>query len=584
MRPVAKLRGVATAALVACAALAAVTPAAVHAQGRTLRIASFDGEYHVTPKGELLVTERITAEFTGSWNGLYRVIPIRYAMDNGSDYTLALQLGDATDENGTKLRTEVERDGALLKIKAWIPNAHDATHTLVLSYRVDNALRFFDEHDELYWNVTGSSWDYPIEAVSARVYLPRGAGNVRSTAFLGAAGSRETSATITEQDGSTLFRANRAVALREGLTIVHGWDPGVVERPTALARAGRFVRSNIVLLFPILTLAGMLLLWRRLGRDPALGSIVTRYEPPAGMTPAEAGVLIDNTVDNRDIAATLVDLAVRGHVRIHEDEKSSLLGFSRHEYRIERITDRTAWASLKPHERDMLEGIFASHPDLVELDDLKNSFYRTLATIRTSLSRTLTSDGHYRRHPVTVRMAFFALAVATGAVLTALGTALTISYGVSHELVILAAALSGLVIAVVGWFMPARTLRGTQTLRDVLGFEEFMSRVEGERMKRVIDRPELFEKYLPYAMALGVDSQWARAFDGICTTPPDWYRGSNSGMFRTHLFVNDLGRMTTSASTAFASAPRSSSGSGFSGGGGGGFSGGGFGGGGGGGF
>ena len=356
-------RALLRAAVIACACVLAPTVAS--AQERTLQIRAFDAEYHVTERGELLVTERITAHFTGSWNGIYRVIPIRYAMDNGSDYTLALHLGGATDEHGTALRTEVERDGALLKVKAWIPGAHDATHTLVLTYRVDNALRFFEEHDELYWNVTGSSWDYPIDSVTARVFLPRSATNVRSTAFLGAAGSREAGASIVEEGTITTFRANRPVALREGFTIVHGWDPGAVQRPSSIAKAGRFARSNIVLLFPLITLAGMLFLWRRLGRDPALGSIVAKYEPPHDMTPAEAGVLVDLAVDNRDIAATLVDLAVRGHIRIHEEEKSSLLGFARQEYRIERLTDRAEWAALKPHELDMLEGLFDKHPDMV---------------------------------------------------------------------------------------------------------------------------------------------------------------------------------------------------------------------------
>jgi uncharacterized membrane protein len=138
------------------------------------------------------------------------------------------------------------------------------------------------------------------------------------------------------------------------------------------------------------------------------------------------------------------------------------------------------------------------------------------------------------------------------------------------------------VVAIVGWFMPARTPRGTSALRDVLGFEEFLNRVESERFERVVDRPELFEAYLPYAMAFGVEKRWAKAFEGICDTPPDWYHGRRGGPFQTSLFVADMGRLSSAAGSTMQSAPRSSSGS--SGFGGGGFSGGGFGGGGGGGF
>jgi uncharacterized membrane protein len=118
----------------------------------------------------------------------------------------------------------------------------------------------------------------------------------------------------------------------------------------------------------------------------------------------------------------------------------------------------------------------------------------------------------------------------------------------------------------------------------VLGFEEFLARVEGDRLERVVKTPELFEKFLPFAMALGVEHQWARAFEGICQKPPDWSRGASVSDFRPGLFADRLGGMSRSAAAVMASTPRSAGGSGFGGGGGGGFSGGGFGGGGGGGF
>jgi uncharacterized membrane protein len=115
----------------------------------------------------------------------------------------------------------------------------------------------------------------------------------------------------------------------------------------------------------------------------------------------------------------------------------------------------------------------------------------------------------------------------------------------------------------------------------VLGFEEFLSRVEADRYDRMIKTPEMFEKYLPFAMALGVEKSWVRAFENIYREPPQWYRGPSGHRFHPRTFVNDLGHMSSRAGAVMASAPRSSGGSGF---GGGGSSGGGFGGGGGGGF
>jgi len=130
--------------------------------------------------------------------------------------------------------------------------------------------------------------------------------------------------------------------------------------------------------------------------------------------------------------------------------------------------------------------------------------------------------------------------------------------------------------------MPARTLEGTTAVEKVIGFEEFLSRVESDRFERMVKTPAMFEKYLPFAMAFGVENNWVKAFEEIYRQPPEWYRGPSGRMdFHPRSFVSDLGRMSSRAAAVMASAPRSSGGSGFSGGG---FSGGGFGGGGGGGF
>jgi uncharacterized membrane protein len=160
------------------------------------------------------------------------------------------------------------------------------------------------------------------------------------------------------------------------------------------------------------------------------------------------------------------------------------------------------------------------------------------------------------------------------------------AWSLSQLTVVLAAAGTALPILGFGIFMPARTMKGARALERVLGFEEFLERVESDRYKRMITSPEMFERFLPYAMAFGVEKKWAAAFEGMYTQPPDWYRGQWQGGFRPVFFVHSMGHMSSMAGTAMSSGPRSSGGSGFGGGGfsGGGFSGGGFGGGGGGGW
>jgi len=149
----------------------------------------------------------------------------------------------------------------------------------------------------------------------------------------------------------------------------------------------------------------------------------------------------------------------------------------------------------------------------------------------------------------------------------------------------LAGIATAVVVCAFGLAMPVHTMEGARALEDALGFEEFLQRVESDRMERIEKTPELFEKFLPFAMALGVEKKWVGAFQGIFTQPPSWYQGGVYGPnFYPMMLVTNLNTMTAQTASVMMSAPRSAGGSGFGGGGGGGFSGGGFGGGGGGGF
>ena len=141
-------------------------PTALAAQ-RSLSIERFDARIVVNRNSSIDVTETITARFVGSWNGLYRTIPVDYHTPQGFNWQLGLSLESARDDAGHNLRTATSREGAYVKYKIWIPGAQDAERTVVLHYRATNGLRFFDEHDELYWNVTGDQWDVPLNAATA---------------------------------------------------------------------------------------------------------------------------------------------------------------------------------------------------------------------------------------------------------------------------------------------------------------------------------------------------------------------------------------------------------------------------------
>ena len=176
------------------ALLLAVTlsSATAEAAWRSYWIEDFDATIVVGTDGVLEVTEVIRFYFDGSYNGIYRDIPLRYDDNMGFNYRLGLDVLSVTDGDGIPLRYEVTNaSGGRRRIKAWVLGAQDATRTVEIRYRVERALRFFPEHDELYWNVTGTEWGVPIRAASARILLPAGMEDApRATAFVGRYGSR----------------------------------------------------------------------------------------------------------------------------------------------------------------------------------------------------------------------------------------------------------------------------------------------------------------------------------------------------------------------------------------------------------
>ncbi|MFY9752643.1 MAG: DUF2207 domain-containing protein [Candidatus Acidiferrales bacterium] len=560
-----------------------VSAAAPRAMARDLSIQDFSEQVTVRADGTIDVTEIIEARFNGSWNGIYRTIPVNYTGAGGMNYKLMLAAVSATDEDGNSLKIERSTQGNNAKFKIWVPGAQDATKKILFSYRVVDAIRFSDEHDELYWNVTGDQWDVPIQSASAHIELPAGVTGLHAIAYTGAAGSRAQDAEVTISDNSVEIVANHRLAFHQGLTAVVGWDKGFVHQPTAAQLIALYLQSNWPLILIPIVLAIMLWLWWTRGRDPERGAVTVQYEPPDKLTPGECGTLVDNEVDMRDITATLVDLAVKGYLTIEQKDAPGMLGLTHHRDYIFHLKKAPAeWTAARPHEQQMLVALFGdgATPD-VKLSDLQNHFYTQLPAIRDRIYDALMSDGYYLHRPDTVRSAYIGIGVALGFGSIFLCNFLGMATSTSPIAWIVAGVASGAIAAGFGWFMAARTLKGARTRELVLGFEEFLGRVEGDRIQRIEKTPELFEKFLPYAMALRVDKKWAQSFAGIAIQPPQWYSGSYGAGFMPYLLIGDLNAMSVQAGSAMASSPRSAGSSGF---GGGGFSGGGFGGGGGGGF
>lgn len=557
-------------------------------------IAEFETELTVEPDAELLVEERLAVDFSEPRHGIYRLIPYAYTDPRGFQYRMRLRVESVTDEHGNTYGTKVSREGDHYRIR--IGDADRVVEGRVIyriRYRVQDALGHFPQVDELYWNATGHEWQADIARATATVRLPAAlpADSLRALGFTGRFGATAQDVAIDfPEPGRVHYEATRPLGPLEGLTVVLAFPRGHLRFPGAAVKTARFVGANLILLAPFAWLALLIRLYRSRGKDPVVGGSVTvRYEPPEGLSAAELGALVDERVDLRDITATVVELAVKGRLAIEEREESALLGLIKHEET--RFIRRGAADArdLLPHEAQVWNGIF-KHGEQVDASELKQEFYKEIPAIREAVVSRLVRGGYFEAAPGTVHLRYGGYGFLAGLATIGLGALLSwATGGIFPEallLPIVAAALSlGLFIAFAP-AMPRRTKKGVAGREWALGFQEFATRVEADRIERELADPAArraaFERLLPYAMALGVAAAWARRFEGIYEegSPPTWYMGRGfHGGFSTGSLERSLSASMASAGRAMSAAPRSS---GSSGSGGGGFSGGGGGGGGGG--
>ena len=558
------------------------------AQAHVWHISDFKDTIAISADGSALVSEKISVVFSGEWHGIHRTIPIEYPGPGGTNFTLFVDVQRVTDENGNKLKYESKKSGAYRDLKIFIPGAVDTTKVVNIDYTVRNGIRFFDDYAEFYWNVTGNDWPVPIDHASAFVTLPENAaGGLRAQAFTGSYGSKESDADAQVNGADVAVETTRGLPMRGGLTIDIYIPQGILKPPSSLTKLFWFLGSNPILFLPLFTLVVMAGLWYAVGRDPDPGvSVAPMYEPPAGMTPAEAGTLLDDTIHPRDITSTIIDLAVRGYIKIEEKVDTFLL-FHHKDYVFHLLKANTGWGpELCAHERVMLENMFAGGSE-VRLSSLKNHFYTAIPIIREDIMTALKKKNVYTLDPESANGYSLVAGVAIAIVVIGLQVLGWMNLFSSVPLVMVSVLVSGIVWWLFARQMTAKTVTGGKMHVAVLGFQEFMNRVDADRIKRM--PPDTFEKFLPYAMALGVEHHWAQAFDGIVKDPPSWYVSPNGYTgFSPLYFSSSMHSMAGDMHQVFVSSPRaSSSGSGFSSGGGfsgGGFSGGGFGGGGGGAF
>lgn len=548
------------------------SPAAAQEDRGAYTIRSFDADLTIEANSDLLVEERLEVEFSEARHGIFRTIPVRYSDPKGYAYSLDVRLLSVTDSDGRKFDTQVSHEGRYVTMRIGDPDRTViGVVRYVIRYRVRDALSRFAEHDELYWNATGNEWNAGIDRSSATVRLPApvASADLQAAGYTGAFGATGRDVDVRQEPGVIHFVTTRPLERLEGLTVAVGFPQGLVTFPTATELAVRRTADNLVLLLPLGWFVFVYRRYRRDGRDPEGGSPVTvMYEPPHGMTPGGIGTLIDERVDMADITATVVDLAVRRYLTIRTEERDRLFGLLTHEETVFVRETPAPSGTLAPHEDRVMTALFQGG-DEVSASDLANKFYRHIPAIQNGLYDRLVAGGYFDASPQTVRHRWVGLAFAAAAATAVVGVAWMAFRQVPAPAVVLVPLSSALLTLIVFLAfvsaMPRRTVKGARARQWALGFQEFATRVDADRLERGATEPRrAFEALLPYAMALGVADDWAKKFDGIYTQqPPAWYVGHlTTHGFSTPAFQKSLTATMSRAGQNMVASPRSSSGSG----------------------
>ena len=558
-------------------------------------ITSFQSHITVNRDSTLAIIETIRVNFATEHHGIFRTIPLRYRYDDNHDRYYNLRVESVTD--GTKdvpYDAYVDSDNEVIKIgDPTVTVSGDQVY--VIHYSVEGAMNSFSDHDELFWNVDGALWPVAKESVTAHVTTPAGAWT-ELACYQGPTGSREACPT-SAQDNFLTFSSTRPLAAGEQMSIAVKFVKGAVDVPAPMLEDrlrffpdGAFDLNPFTIgAFALTLLLGLGLVGRNwwlhgrdreyltqyyLTNDPRQRTeplfehvpVAVEFGPPQNMRPAELGLILDESADPKDVTATIVDLAVRGHITITELPQ----------VKDWELTRKGAPVSeLMPYEKTILDGMFIGL-NKMRLSELKIFFRPALTKAESEIYGDAVSRGLFTSDPHLARIGWGCAGVA---VLGA-GVALTVMLGRAFGWGLIGVAIAFIGLALVATFpaMPQRTAAGRDLMQHTLGFRLYMTTAEKYR-EQFAAKAGIFNELLPYAIVFGCVALWARAFEGIDTSATNnWYSGT--GPFQAALLASSLQSMNTSISSAISYVPPSSgSSSGF---GGGGFSGGGGGGGGGG--
>ncbi len=519
------------------------------------QIDSFTTGILIKKDGSIKVEETIAYDF-GKQNrhGIFRNIPYTITNSDGKQYAMDMLVLSVSDENGVPYKYDVSTSDGEVVVKIGDPDVEiSGKHTYKISYDVKGALRYFSDHDELYWNVTGNNWGVPMQKASALVIseFPNDLQQANIVCYTGEQGStaRNCQTVLDRGDGGFEVSTSEMLYPLQGLTFAYRFPKGQVAvlEPKEVINFWDTIQGKITLVLIILACLWWYLgypiwlgiKWFLFGRDPDVGKPVTAwFDPPVTksgrpLTPAETGAILDEKVEMKDMAGMMVDLARRGYYTITETKEN--------DFTLTKKKDKDD--TLQPFEKDFLTVLFTTKSS-VRIKDAKLA--SSVSKITSDIYKDLTTEGYFPENPQSVRTFYGVLMGLAG---------MTFNFPL-----LIAGTLFGL-------NMVRKTVHGAKASQVAKGMQNFLKSQE-RQLQYQGDKQLLFEKLLPFAVAFGVERQWTERFKDINLHEPEWFHSATSGgHFNSTYFSNSLHSSVNSfASAATPVSSSTGSSSGFSGG------------------
>ena len=532
------------------------------------RILDYDVIIEVQKDADFIITEKISVHSEGRQirRGIFRDLP-RYKLDDGTPVPYRYEIFSVTrnglpepfkessDENAERIR--------IGRASQFLPKGR---HDYVIRYGAKNEVRYQDGFDEVYWNITGNYWAFPIEKARAEVIFPDDAKILEINAYTGRSGSKAQNASVRRLDHRAIIETSEGLGRREGLTVSVTIPKGMIDPPSSADKLWLWRAKNGAFALLTISILGMFgyyyLTWSRIGRDPAKQPVFPRYAPPEGYSAAAMHYIYNRGLKgNSAIVATLISLGAAGWLRIDKPSKRKT--------HLIRLDENNA-TEVHPEDAAVFNDLFLRQ-NIVKLDGKYNS--RFVTTYRKAQNLWTKKYGK-AYHNWNIGHTFFGIIISLAAAL--------ISFKFVHQTPSLFVLIGLAVLVAMNllflFLMPAPTKKGQAIRAEIEGFKLYLEKAESLQINAVdihSDAPppltqERYERFLPYAIALGEEKPWTKYFEKTLPDIADNYNPNWTNLNRADF--RSIGSMTNNISNGLSSGvssamPRSSSSSGSGGGG-----------------